>query len=192
MYAIDVSTVFGTAPTANPGYGVEKVLRRMESHGIAAALTVSLRGVHDDHVSGNAETLAACRAHPPLIPVATINPLRGFGLTEDAAQIKAGGFKAIRLFPGVAFQDWSAASLSAERVLRAVASLGLPIIAPGHIGAHIAPLARLTHALGLPLVLVNAYYYTQAEAEEALRRFPNVYLDTGHLGTPDAITLLAR
>jgi predicted TIM-barrel fold metal-dependent hydrolase len=192
MYAIDVSTVFGTAPTWNPGYDAEKVLRRMECHGIAAALAVSLRGVHDDHVSGNAETLAVCRANPRLIPVATINPLRGFGLAEDVAQIRAGGFKAVRLFPGIVFQDWSTASLSAERVVRAVAPLGLPIIAPGSNAAHIAPLARLTYELGLPLVLVNAFYYTQAEVEEALRRFPNVHLDTGHLGTPDAITLLAQ
>ena len=192
MYAIDVSTVFGTAPTWNPGYDVEKVLRRMESHGIAATLAVSLRGVHDDHVSGNAETLAVCRGNPRLIPVATINPLRGFGLAEDVAQIKVGGFKAVRLFPGIVFQDWSAASLSAERVLRAIAPLGLPIIAPGSNVAHIGPLARLTHELGLPLVLVNTFYYTQAEVEEALRRFPNVHIDTGHLGTPDAITLLAQ
>jgi len=192
MYAIDVNTVFGTAPTWNPGYGVEKVLQRMASHGVAAALTVSLRGVHDDHVSGNAETLAACRANPRLIPVATINPLRSYGLAEDVAQIKAGRFKAIRLFPGVAFQEWSAASLSAERVLRAVAPLGLPIIAPANNAAHIAPLSRLTHELGLPLVLVNTFYYTQAEVEETLRRFPNVHLDTGHLGTPDAITRLTQ
>lgn len=192
MYAIDINTFFGVTPTWNPGYGLEKVLERMASHGIAASLIVSLRGVHDDHVSGNAETLAVCQANPRLIPVATINPLRGYGLTEDMAQIKAGRFRAIRLFPGVAFQDWSAALLSAERVLRAVAPLGLPIVAPANNAAHIAPLSRLTHELGLPLVLVDTYYYTQAEVEEAMRRYPHVCLDTAHLGTPDAITLLAE
>ena len=192
MYAIDVNVVFGNAPTQNPGLGLEKILCRMASHGIAAALAVSLRGVHDDHVAGNLDTLATCEANPRLIPVATINPIRGFGLAEDVAGIASGGFKAVRLFPGVAFQDWSPASLSAERVLRAVAPLGLPIIASGTDSVNIAPLARLTAELGLPLVLVNVYYSAQAEAEEAMRRFPNVFLDTAHLATPDAVTLLAR
>jgi predicted TIM-barrel fold metal-dependent hydrolase len=192
MYAIDINTFFGVTPAWNPGYGLDKVLGRMASHGIAASLTASLRGVHDDHVSGNAETLAVCRANPRLIPVATINPLRGYGLAEDVAQIKAGGFKAVRFFAGVAFQDWSPAWLSAQRVVQSLAPLGLPIIAPAGNAANIAPLAKITAEAGLPLVLVDTYYYTQAEVEEAMRCYPHVCLDTAHLGTPDAITLLAE
>ena len=192
MYAIDVNTIFGTTPHWNPDYGLQKVLSRMESHGIAASLTVSLRGVHDDHVTGNAETLATCRANPRLLPVATINPIRGYGLDEDVRQIQAGGFVAVRLFPGVAFQEWSPGSLSVRRVLEAVAPLGLPIIAPAFRESNIAPLAEITAGLGLPLVFVNTFYHSQAELEEALRRYPNVMVDTAHLGTPDAVTLLAE
>jgi predicted TIM-barrel fold metal-dependent hydrolase len=49
----------------------------------------------------------------------------------------------------------------------------------------------MTAASGLPLEFLNTYYYSQAEVEEALNCYPHIYLDTAHLGTPDAITLLA-
>ena len=77
MLVLDVNTFFGTLPSRRSDYGLPTLLGQLERHGIAAALTYSLRGLYDDHAVGNAETLAACRANTALLPVATINPLRG-------------------------------------------------------------------------------------------------------------------
>lgn len=191
MFAIDVNTFFGTLPGQRTDYRLGTLLDLMEQHGIATALILSLRGVHDDHVAGNAETLAACRANPRLIPVATINPLRGLGLEADLEQIKAGGFRAVRLYAGEAFQDMSPDSLSFQRVLQGLAPLRLPIIASATVKRHIAALARATADLGLPLLFVETSYDAQAEIEEAARRYPQVFVDTARLATPGAIEVLA-
>jgi hypothetical protein len=151
VLAIDVNTCFGTRPNEETDFGLETLQRLMERYGIAGALTLSLHGVLDDHTAGNAATLAACRVDPRLIPIATISPLRDLGLDEDIAQIQAGGFRAVRLYPGEGFQGMSPDSLSYRRLLERLAPLGLPIIAPGGDNAIVAPLARLTAEFGLPL-----------------------------------------
>lgn len=192
MSVIDVSTFFGKDPGQRVDYSLATLRQLMESHGISAALTLSLRGVHDDHVDGNAETIAVCRSHPGLIPVATINPQRGMDLEDDIRQIGDEGFRAVRFFPGALAQRWSPSSLSFQRVIELLAPLGFPIIAPGGQNDMIAPLARTTAEAGLPIVFVEASYSTQAEVEEAARRYSHVYVDTARLSTPDAITLLAQ
>lgn len=192
MLPVDANTFFGIDPGLKADYGLATLLQLMESHGIAGALTLSLRGLHDDHHAGNAETLAACRANPRLIPVATINPERGMGLEEDIAQIKAGGFRAIRLFPGEAWQRWSPFNLAFQRVFDRLVPLGLPIIAPVENRDAIAPLARATAEAGLPILFVGTSYATQSEVEAVAHRYPHVHVETSRLATPDAITLLAR
>ena len=192
MLVLDVNTFFGTLPSRRSDYGLPTLLGQLERHGIAAALTYSLRGLYDDHAVGNAETLAACRANTALLPVATINPLRGYGLEDDIAQIRAGGFRAVRLLYGSSIGGLSPDSLSFRRLLEQLEPLGLPIIAAASEGGYLAALARVTGEHGLSLVLLDTSYSTQAEVEEIARCYTHVYVETSRLATPDAIGLLAR
>lgn len=191
MFAIDVNTFFGVLPTRKTDYSLATLARLMAGRGIAAALTLSLRGIHDDHVSGNAETLAACRANPRLLPVAACNPRHGLGLGDDIAQIRAGGFRAVR-FDTTTWADWTPDSLSFRRILEGLAPLGLPIMAEVHSGDFAARLARAVAEVELPLVVMDTDRCNQSEVTAIAQRYSQVYVDTSHLAGAEALDILAR
>ena len=99
MLAIDCNTCFGVRPDQRTDFSAATLVGMMADSGVAAALTLSLRGVHYDHQLGNQETLAVCRQHPQLIPVATINLARHVGWREDVDWCLSNGFRAFRFFP---------------------------------------------------------------------------------------------
>lgn len=190
MYAIDINTVFGTLPRGETDYRLATLRQVMDATGIAAALTLSLRGVYADHITGNRETLATCIADQRLVPVATINPLRGVGLADDIAVIAAGGFRAVRFFCGEWSQDWSADSFAFRRILRELAPLGLPLMAPAGGVRQVTELVRAASDAGLPLVLLEPSYDVLAEVIRAIVAHEHIYLDTARLATPNVIETL--
>jgi len=185
MFAIDINTCFGVQPTTQADYGLETLTYEMARHGIAAALTLSLRGYYDDHVSGNIETLAACRANSRLIPVAAINTMRGLGLAEDIAQIKAGGFRAVRLRLDVPFQYRPPDSLFFRRIFELLAPLHLPVMVSVNPSTEISWFARVAAEFDLPLVFLgpgSTDGELWAEIAEAARRYPGFYTDSSRIG----------
>jgi predicted TIM-barrel fold metal-dependent hydrolase len=190
MYAIDINTCFGTLPRGATDYRLTTLHELIDKSGIAAALTFSLRGTSDDHVAGNVETEAVCSSDPRLIAVATINPLRGIDLERDLAMLASGGFRAVRFDCGGWGQAWSPDSLMFRRILRALAPLHLPILAPAGNSRQIAGLVEATAAAGLPLVLLESAYDTLADVAIAAADYTHVYLDTTRLATPNVIELL--
>lgn len=85
MYAIDINTTFGTLPRGETDYHLATLRQVMDAMGIAAALTLSLRGAYADYITGNRETLATCTADQRLMPVATINSCQSLSRTADRA-----------------------------------------------------------------------------------------------------------
>jgi len=192
VYAIDINTSFGVVPGDNDDHSLATLRQLMDAGGIAAALTLSLRGTRDDHVAGNRETALRCHADPRLIAAATINPLRGIGLEADVAQIAAGGFRALRFDCGSWGQLWPPDSAMFRRVLRAVAPLGLPILAPAGSISQIEALVRSVADVGLPLVLLGASYDVLAQVLAAAREYPRLALDTSRLAMPGVIETIRR
>lgn len=190
MYAIDINTTFGALPRGETDYRLATLRQVMDATGVAAALTLSLRGAYDDHVAGNRETLATCIADQRLVPVATINPLRGVGLADDIAAIAAGGFRAVRFFCGDWGQDWSAGSFAFRRILRELAPLRLPLLAPAGGTRQVTELVRAASDAGLPLILLEPSYDVLAEVSHAIVAHEHIYLDTARLAMPNAIETL--
>ncbi|HMP42292.1 MAG TPA: amidohydrolase family protein [Roseiflexaceae bacterium] len=190
MYAIDINTSFGILPNGTSDYRLATLRELMDATGIAAALTVSQRGIRDDHVAGNAETLAASRADARLIAAATINPLRGLHLERDIAAIAGGGFRAIRFDCGGWGGGWAPDFFIFRPIMRLLAPLRLPILAPAGSLGQISALAAATAEADLPLVLLEASYDTLAELSAAAVEYPHVHLDTSRLAMPNAIETL--
>ena len=72
MLALDCNTFFGVRPEERTDHGAPTLVEQLAAHGVAGALTLSLRGVLYDHRLGNEETLRVCAAYPGLIPAATV------------------------------------------------------------------------------------------------------------------------
>jgi hypothetical protein len=190
MYAIDINTHFGTLPRGASDHSLATLRQLMDKAGIAAALTHSLRGTCDDHAAGNAETLAMCESDTRLVPVATLNPLRGIELERDVEAIADGGFRAVRFDCGGWGQSWSPDTLMFRRILRALAPLRLPILAPAGDARQTATLVAAAAEARLPLVLLQAAYDVLAEVACAASELPDVYLDTARFATPNVIETL--
>lgn len=73
MEIVDVNTLFGTWPRANRDVSLNTLLDLMSRHNVVETCSLSARGIFYDFHEGNDETLAACKAHPSIIPVATLN-----------------------------------------------------------------------------------------------------------------------
>ena len=186
---LDACTSFGVSPAKRADWSLPTLLAMLEEHGVEHALTLSLRGKSYDFVAGNDETLAACREHPMLWPVATIDPRRYLGCVEEVARCAAAGFVAFRFFPDQ--QGWPLEWLPFLEICEAIARTGRPIILPGSSGA-ITLAERLLAPLGLRVLFVGVSYGYLAEALAALKVYPTFYFDTHLLNTPDALEVVCE
>ena len=116
MRIIDSNTLFGFWPKRKVDSSFENLVSLLTKANVERAFTCSMRGVFYDHVEGNDETLKRCRGSGGrLVPVATINPQRYFGVTEEVDRLMGLGFRLIRFFPGS--QEWHPAQRHFTRLL---------------------------------------------------------------------------
>ncbi len=188
--AIDCNTFFGVQPHKKSDVSVEVLTGMMAESGIAAALTLSLRGVHFDHHLGNLETLRVCRDHPELIPAATINLARYVGVQEEADWCLANGFRAFRFFP--LEQHWTIKDPLFRMVCEQFAPARVPLFFTIAPGLDLNDLAERTSDLDLPVVLLQGAYADESRTIALARKYPHIYLDVTRRGTPHIVRFLAE
>jgi len=193
MHVIDFNTSFGKRVDPDPRFSADALVHQLDEHDVACAFTVSEQGVHYDVRAGNAETLAACRAHPSLIPVGTLDPRDSLDCEPELERCVKEGIRAIRFFPDL--QRWSISSVCFSHLLQRLAGSGVCLVFPcadGPAGAELpGRVARATAELGLSIVLTDVWYYNMAEVIAVLREFPHVYAETHWLATVGAVEIMA-
>ena len=178
---IDIDTFYGPHPAQEADCSLESLLQLLEAHGITRACVYSRGALLFDSEDGNRATLATCRAHPALVPVAVVDP-RVWRIWEAVPRWAAAGCVAFRFFPQE--QGWSLESGSFRRVLAAIAETGCPALVDTVSPGHAAQATRAAHGLDLRLVLTNLSYWTLAEALAEAAGSAAVYLAADRVCLP--------
>lgn len=187
---IDSNTLFGTHPTHRLDLSVERLLRDMDRHKIAASLTLSTVGVFYGYVEGNRETLDAAKGNKRLAAVATVNPHNYFGSTEELQDLKAHGFRIFKFYPGE--QGWPVDSAAFGRVLQELAPLNMPIMVNAVLPGEATGIGRVIASYPAPVILCSVSGETLSEALAVASAAPNIMVETHELHVPGALKLLAE
>ncbi|MCC7355025.1 MAG: hypothetical protein IT330_14870, partial [Anaerolineae bacterium] len=186
---VDIDTLLGSHPTQEHDASLPTLLRVLEANDIGRALVYSRTALLFDSEVGNAETLAVCRAHPSLAPVAVVDP-RNWGAWDQVARWAEAGCVAFRFFPQE--QGWSLESASFRRTLAAVAGTGRPALVEVGVSGMTAQAARAAQGLALPLVLTNVSYWVLAEVLAEVAINPNLYLEAHRVCLPGQAEVMAE
>ena len=192
MYVVDINTSFGRRIEFDHDLSLKELLRSLDSHQVAAAVTHSLRGVHYDPAGGSTETLAAAREHGHLIPAATLDLRACLGWEAEVERCLEAGVHAFQFLPES--QGWSLSSVLFQRILDRLRGTGVCLMFP--VGAWqsaglAGEIARVTADANLPVILSDIGYGPMAETLAAMREYSHVYAETNLLATMGAIEVMA-
>ena len=195
MYVIDINTAFGRSSEYDFDLALNTLLTSLDGHQIAGALSYSLRGVHYDSRAGNRESFAAARAHPHLIPVATLDLRDSLGWQDELAFCLQQGARVFRFFPQI--QGWSVATRLFQQVLARLSGAGVALVfstAEAGFGGWGAAeeIANLTADRGLPVILTDTNYNNMAEVISLMQQCPHLYAETNWLATVGAVEVMAE
>ena len=182
----DINAFFGHWPYYRlPHTSAQDVLGLMDRFQIDRAAITSLRGLHGDWQEANDETLAVAQAHQDrFTPVACISPMKG-GSGAVLRELVERGFRAVRLYPGLA-QGYHLGSPFADEMVATASELEVVTIVPTRpmmhfrfpplpIGQVSALAARHPEA---KLVLSGPNYLLEfTSAVEALLACPNLTIE---------------
>lgn len=184
---LDVCTVFGVWPKRQADIALPTLLSQMRTYGIARACTLSAAGLLYDFVEGNAETLAAARAHPELIPVGTVNVCRWLGCLDEARRLIDAGVRLFRFFPQ--YQEWHIGQAPFRKLLREVlAPAGVALMLPAEEG--LTAIGDMAAGIPNPVIIESFKYAALAEAIVVMQETPNVYIETHMINSPNWVEVL--
>jgi predicted TIM-barrel fold metal-dependent hydrolase len=195
MLVLDVNTTFGRSAHDNQiDLSLPALLGGLKKHGVTAALSLSLRGVHYDADEGNEETLVAANENRQILPVAFLDPRRYLGWEKTIDHCLEAGFVAFRFFPDIATppQSWEIDCLPFRNILDRLSGKGMPVFLSAGTWGTASKIARITAGYDLPVVLTDAHYGQMAEVISVMQRYPHLYADTNRLATPDSVAIVAR
>jgi predicted TIM-barrel fold metal-dependent hydrolase len=190
MGIIDAGTFFGVRPSTDLDLSSETLLGMMARNGVSAALTCSLKAIQFDAQQGNDQTLALCKAHPQLYPVAAVDPRAWPDCLAEVERCAELGFCGFRLTRE--FQGWAIGQQSLLHLLRAVAQTGLPVTVHVPAVGDATALLQMAGDLDLRVVLAGVGYSTLAESLAVLADAPSFCLEAHRLTCPGQIETMVE
>jgi predicted TIM-barrel fold metal-dependent hydrolase len=191
---IDINTLFGRRLDPDPRFSCDSLASELDRHQVAYALTCSQQGIDYSPQGGNRETVAAAQRHPNLIAVGTLNPRDTFGWRTEADQCLDEGIRVFRFFPHT--QAWAPGSLAFTEILQYLhqrqAVIIVGISERGGEWNTVADIARVTHPIGIPVILAETYYANKPEVIPLMRQYRHLYADTSFLATVDEVHSLVN
>jgi len=189
MHVIDIGTHHGVRPATDQDLRAETLLRIMAHNGVRAALTWSLKAAQYDF-AGNDETLALCRTHPNLYPVAVVDPRRAPDCYAEVERCAVAGCVAFR-FPRE-LQGWPIANQAFQHLLRAVERTRLPVIVHVPAAGDATALLHLVGDIEIPIVLSAVSYATLSEALSVLADAPHFSLEACRVALPGQVEVMVE
>jgi len=185
---VDMNTYFGAYPRMKIDLSLETLERLIEQNGVAKVVTLSLKGVLYDHVEGNAETLRKCSESGNLIPAATLDPRKYTGDATDVHTLASQGFKMLRLFPDL--QGWPLRFAPVRSIARGLHKTHMPLMVNMLTYGSATEIVDLVGKHSFPLILSGIGYWVLSEAIVLMKNTKNVFVETSHLDSPDAVETL--
>lgn len=186
---IDANTMFGIHPKHRLDMSVDRLVREMDRHQIAASLTLSTTGIFHSYVDGNAATLEAAKANKRLVPVATVNPKDYFGSAADIQALRTQGFRIFRFYPDE--QGWIVQSAAFSEVLKQTATMKAPVMLNASRPGEPSDIARAVSDYPAPVILCSVSLDVLSEVLAVMAELPNVMLETHELHVPGGLKLVA-
>ena len=190
MNVVDIGTFFGVRPATDQDLSSGTLLQLMARNGVAAALTCSLKAIQFDAAAGNDETLALCRQHPVLHPVAVVDPRQAPDCYAEVARCGELGFMAFRL--PREYQGWAIANQAHAHVLRAIAETGLPAIVHVPASGDATALLGLAAELEIPIIMAAVSYSVLSEALAVMADAPHCMLEAHRVCLPGQVELMVE
>ncbi|MGC9316798.1 MAG: amidohydrolase family protein [Armatimonadota bacterium] len=212
---IDTNTCFGTTPTRRVAYAdvvtgarmfdepgpadptfqdvdwsLENLMRIVDRHHVARALTYSLRGKLYDAAAGNEETWQAARQHDRLVPVATLDPRRDLRWREEIDRCLDRGFRIFRFFPDA--QGWTISALPFVRIAEALSAHDVTVMLPAGGWGQQTAMARMLCPMGLTVVATGATFGVVAESIQVAAEHTGFFCETSAMCTGGMIETVAR
>ena len=188
MHITDIGTLFGVRPASDLDLSAETLLQVMAKNGVDQALTCSLQAIQHNFTAGNDRTMALCRAHPCLKPVAVVDPRQSPDCFAEVERCAQGGFVAFRLFRE--YQGWAMANQAVKHLLRAIAETELPAIVHAPASGDATALFDMAGGWDHPIVLASITYSTLSEAMAVLADAPSFYLEAHRVSLPGQVELM--
>ena len=178
---VDVNAQVGPRSGGARGALIDDLLAERERHGIGWSLVRHRTALLAESEEGNRALLELCAGERGLRPIAVLSAKR----TSDLDQVERHAAK----FAGFWLEGGATpgSGLAADRVARAAARTGLPLLVPisGNVSA--ARIGAATDGLGVPVVLIGSHYTTSVEDLEAGRRYEHLSFDTSSMAHFEAI-----
>ena len=184
---VDVNTLFGFWPKRKADISLDTLLRLMEEKGVSRAFTLSVRGIFYDFTQGNDATLGACREHPQLMPVGTLNPARWLNCLDEAVRLIELGVRLVRFFPQ--YQEWNISQAPFQKLLdKVLAPSGVGLMIPAEMG--ITAIGDLAKQVENPIIIEAFRYDRLAEAIVVMGEAPNIFVETHLINSPNFVEML--
>ena len=186
---VDANTMVGVHPTHRLDMSIERLVREMDRHKIAASLTLSAIGVFDSYAVGNAATLSAAKANNRLVPIATVNPKNYFGSAADMQAVRSQGFRIVKFYP--AEQGWAIDSAAFGEILKQLAPLKMPLMVDAPNPGEPSAIGCMAADYPAPVILCSVSLDTLAEALAVMTERQNIMLETHDIHVPGALAMVA-
>jgi predicted TIM-barrel fold metal-dependent hydrolase len=154
--------------------------------GVERCVSISLRGVFYDFLSGNEETLTASEGVPFILPAATLDPRKFYGRLDPGIDLTR--FSVLRVFPDA--QGWPFDFAPFYKLLETASCNGLPVMAPAMGHGCTTVLLRAASKHGLPVIVTSVNYSTLSEVLALLPEHEDLSVCIDMLNTPDGIELI--
>ncbi len=177
----DANTLFGHWAQRAADTALPTLLETLERHRVKRALTIAASGLFVDCIQGNDETLAACREHPQLEPIGTVDPRRWVGCREELKRLCDAGVRVIGFYPE--WQEWSPESRAFRRLAEEAARLGQIVLCEATREGMVSRIANALSDVAGPVILSGVNYRTLAESIAVLEEREQWYLETHALGS---------
>ncbi len=190
MPIVDSYTLLGPWPHAEAELTVEALAAGMQARGVTRSLVTHATGIFYNTRTGNDLVLALHRQHPPLVPVAVINPLRFPDCLDEVRRCREAGITVFRLCPrehGYPFHGYVGplrevlGNLDGARLLLVdLAELPAPVLSPDLAELLPCPTAVTVEGEALGTVI------------QAARHNVNVWVETSRLVEGGAVEAAVR
>lgn len=181
---VDCNTWVGFYPRQAIDISPQALLALMNRYGVARALFVHTTAVFYDAQMGN--DLAARVAQEGkglLLPVATLNPLNPYGMTEEVERRLRQGFRLFRFFPYT--QGWDPTIAPFRDLAHFLADRKVPFLMECPVIGWATRIGEAFQDLPVPVILTDVGEENLGEVLWVLKSLPHFHMETRRLTRPD-------
>jgi predicted TIM-barrel fold metal-dependent hydrolase len=182
---IDINASFGGRESIQR-YDVESLENQLERTPVSLAFVHSHEGVFDQR-SANEHVVELCTERPRWRPAVVIHPRDTFVWQEELTRNLTAGVKVFRIYSDKS--GWPFDSIFGDLIVEALADTGAALLIDATVPGMASRVAARSADSGVPLIFTEARYFPLTELIPLARRFPNVFVETSRLTSPNGIEL---